>query len=47
MLIVEADDYNVYVENEHKYFSIFSSFSNKKSIESEVKILGVTFKINE
>ena len=44
MLIVEANDYDVYVENEHAYFGIFSSFSKKKSMETEVNILGLTFK---
>jgi len=47
MLVVEANSYDVYVENEHSYFGIFSSFSNKKSIESEIKILGVTFKVRK
>lgn len=44
MLVVDANSYDVYVENEHSYFGIFSSFSNKKSIESEIEIFGVTFK---
>lgn len=47
MLIVDANRYNVYVENEHAYFGIFSSFSNKKSIESEISILGTTFKVRK
>lgn len=47
MLIVETNDYDVYIENEHYYFGIFSSFSNKKSIESEIKILGITFKVRK
>ena len=44
MLVVEANDYDIYVENEHSYFGIFSSFSKKKSMESDVEILGITFK---
>lgn len=47
MLVVEANGYDVYVENEHSYFGIFSSFSNKKNIESDVSILGITFKVRK
>lgn len=47
MLIVEANDYDVYVENEHNYFGIFSAFSNKKSVESEIEVLGITFKVRK
>lgn len=47
MLVVEANSYDVYVENEHSYFGIFSSFSNKESIESDVSILGITFKVRK
>lgn len=47
MLVVDASSYDIYVENEHKFFGIFSSFSNKKSSESEIKILGVTFKVRK
>lgn len=47
MLVVESNDYDVYVENEHIYFGIFSSIFNKKNKESEIKILGVPFKIRK
>ena len=47
MLVVEADNYNVYVENEHSYFGVFSFLTSKKNIESKVKILGVTFKVKK
>lgn len=47
MLVVDATDYNVYVENEHSYFGIFSSLTSKKSVESKIKIFGVTFKVKK
>lgn len=47
MLVVEANDYDVYVENEHNYFGIFSAFRNTKSEESKIKILGITFKVRK
>lgn len=47
MLVVEANSYDVYVENEHEYFGLFSSFSNRKGTETEIKILGITFKVKK
>lgn len=47
MLVVEANSYDVYVENEHSYFGLFSSLSNNKGDEGEIKILGVTFKVKK
>lgn len=47
MLVVEANSYDVYVENEHEYFNLFSSLSKKRSDEGEIKILGVTFKVKK
>lgn len=47
MLVVEANDYDVYIENEHNYFGIFSAFRNTKSEESKIKILGITFKVRK
>lgn len=47
MLIVETDGYKVYLENEHAFFGLFSSFSNKKNIETNIKILGITFKVKK
>lgn len=47
MLVVEANSYDVYVENEHNYFGLFSSLSNNKGDEGEIKILGVTFKVKK
>ncbi len=44
MLVIEANSYDVYVENEHKYFNLFSSLINKNGEDGEIKILGVTFK---
>lgn len=47
MLVVEANSYDVYVENAHEYFNLFSSLSNGKGDEGEIKILGVTFKVKK
>ena len=47
MLVVEANSYDVYVENEHKYFNLFSSLLNKRGDDGEIKILGVTFKVKK
>lgn len=47
MLVVEANSYDVYVENEHSYFGLFSSLSNNKGDKGEIKILGVTFKVKK
>ena len=47
MLVVEANSYDVYLENEHEYFNLFSSLSNKRGDDGEIKILGVTFKVKK
>ena len=47
MLVVEANSYDVYIENEHEYFNLFSSLSKKHGDEGEIKILGVTFKVKK
>ncbi len=45
MLVVDANDYEVYVENEHNYFGLFSSLKKANSKKLDIKILGVTFKV--
>lgn len=47
MLVVEANSYDVYLENEHEYFNLFSSLSKKRGEDGEIKILGVTFKVKK
>lgn len=47
MLVIEANSYDVYVENEHKYFNLFSSLINKNGEDGEIKIFGVTFKVKK
>lgn len=47
MLVVETNDYDVYVENEHKYFNLLTSLSKNPGEEVEIKILGVTFKVKK
>ena len=44
-LLVEANDYEVYVENEHNYFGLFTSLRNHTYKQGEIKILGVVFKV--
>lgn len=43
-LVVDASSYDVYVENSHNYFGIFSSLKNTKNEGTDIVILGVTFK---
>ena len=47
MLVVELKDYGVYLENEHEYFNLFSSLTNKNGEDGEIKILGATFKVKK
>lgn len=47
MLLVEASDYEVYVENENNYFGLFTSLRNHTYKMGEIKILGVTFKVKK
>ena len=44
LLVVDANDYEVYVENEHNYFGLFTSLKNHASKQGEIKIFGVVFK---
>ena len=48
-LVVEADSFKVYVENEHVYFGLLTSFSNKGE-DIEIRLLGIeylTFKLKK
>lgn len=47
MLVVEANNYSVYVENEHKYFGLLSSLRNSKNEKQQVKLLGITFNLRK
>ena len=44
MLLVNASNYDVYVENEHYYFGLFTSLKTYNYITEDVKILGMNFK---
>lgn len=46
-LIVDADEYEVLVVNEHRYFGLFSSLTSKAVPETEISILGATFKVKK
>lgn len=47
MLVVEANSYSVYVENEHKYFGLLSSLRNGINEKQQVKLLGITFNLRK
>ncbi len=47
MLVVEANSYSVYVENEHKYFGLLSSLRNSINEKQQVKLLGITFNLRK
>lgn len=47
MLVVEGNYKEIYLENDHNYFGLFSSIANKKRSESLVTILGLKFKIKK
>lgn len=47
MLIVDASGYSVHIENEHRYFGIISSITNKDGEDEIVKILGVEFNVKK
>lgn len=47
MLVVSADEYKVTVDNEHKYFGIISSITNKSGEDTKVNILGVEFNVKK
>lgn len=43
-LVVEANSYEIYVENEHNYFGLLSSLKKSFREPTKIKILGVEFK---
>ena len=47
MLLVQANSYEVYVENEHNYFGLFTSLRNKTNKEGKIKIFGIVFKVRK
>ncbi len=47
MLVVNANNYNINVDNEHRYFGIISSLTNKEGEDTQVKILGVEFNVKK
>lgn len=46
-LVVDANDYEVNVINEHNYFSLLTSLKKSFNETSEIKILGITFKVKK
>ena len=47
MLIVEEKNDKILVENEHFYFGLFSSLTNKNGMDAKVNILGVEFNVKK
>lgn len=46
-LVVEVDGNIVKVDNEYNYFGIISSLTNKSGESTEIKILGVKFRVKK
>lgn len=46
-LVVDANEYSVKVSNEHVYFGIISSLTNKSIKDDIVNILGIDFKVKK
>jgi len=44
-LVVDANDYSVKVSNEHSYFGIISSITNRQGEDDIINILGLDFKV--
>ena len=44
MLVVDANETKVTVDNEHNYFGLFSSLTNRSGEDTIISILGVEFK---
>lgn len=47
MLVVSADEYKVTVDNEHSYFGLFSSLTNRNGEDTKISILGVEFNVKK
>lgn len=47
MLVVDADDYKVRVDNEFSYFNLFSSLKNTNAKPMKVSILGTEFNVRK
>ena len=46
-LVVDANSYLVKVDNEHSYFGIISSLTNKSGENGKIKILGIEFNVKK
>ena len=47
MLVVEASDYKVTIDNEHKFFGLISSLTNKTTDYTMINLLGLEFKVKK
>lgn len=47
MLAVDADEYMVSLDNEHTYFGLFTSITNRDGEQTTISILGVEFHVKK
>ena len=47
MLVVNANDYRVSVDNEFSYFGVISSLTNRSGEDTKIEILGVEFNVKK
>ena len=43
-LVVDANEYSLSLDNEHSYFGIISSLTNKHGADTNINILGIDFR---
>ena len=46
-LVVDGDSYSLRIDNEHSYFGIISSLTNRSAEDTVIKILGIDFKVKK
>jgi len=46
-LVVDANEYNLRLDNEHSYFGIISSLTNRQGEDDIINILGIDFKVKK
>ena len=47
MLVVTANEYKVSVDNEHSYFGLLSSLTNKNGEDTQISIFGIKFNVKK
>lgn len=46
-LVVEANEYSLRIDNEHSYFGIISSLTNRQGEDTVINILGLDFNVKK